>query len=409
MILSLFSVNMSGAGTDPTSPKYLPVKIVRQFSSTGSLVTQATSSSSRAEATPAECNIIEIKPTNCTDTYIKPVKYNVTELTSRQVKQEQSMTSPVERVQVENTQTEAPCPAATNNLIDELFKEFLTIKMETIEAEYQDKQAKERQEKDSQQQLPMKDNTYNICTDGDECSDGVGDANRKRHHSKEKNHKSKHKDRSRLKSSRHRNERRSQHGSHVEENSKDRHGSLEHQDEETVRVLDAKKKSSQVDGPKETVGTDGVSDNIKNVLTKTNVQTDRSGPTSPLSDRESVPCSAPNKHAIPIVRVVAVKGNKAGSGSSSRGTVLAESIHLKQEANARAEKEDSLWDIALSAKGDNVKSEKELPQSVFDDTGVKVKQHSGFKFGIKISEKNSDLISSQNKEEGGCNILGIDM
>ena len=546
MVLSLFSVDMSGTGTDLNSPRYRPVKIVRHFNSAGRLAS-STSSTTEVKSEPVECHLLELKPVECTVMDVEQSRRKTGELL--QMKQEANA---VEKYDDSALEAEVPGPANTSNLIDELFKEFLSIKMETIEAEYEEKlkkekEEKERREKERQLRLQAKDN--HECTNDVSNADGrwleskevgnadgrqreskevgnadggqleskevgnadgrqleskevgnadgrwieskeVGNADRRRPESKEvsnadgrwpeskevgsadrrrlerkevgnadgrqlkskevgnadgrwldskeKSHKSKHKDRSHHKSSKHKSERRSRHGSHWRDSDRDTHSShwrdsdrdthssQEQREEGTNnRVSDTDRRSSQTDSPG-ALQIDIASDNNTNGLTttgnsdgntntqtiKTDLQTQaESSDTASQNELESSACQVSNKHCIPIVRVVAVKSNKPSTekdGNDHRGKVVEVSTHLQQDATVRAEKDDSLWDIALSSKGQDAKSDKEpsASQSVFDNANVTVKPQGGFKFGIKISEKSTELISSQNKEEGRYSSLG---
>ena len=509
-MMSLFSVDMSGTGTDLNSPRYRPVKIVRHFNSTGRLAS-STSSTTEDKSEPVECHLVDIKPVECTVMDVEQTRHKTGELL--QVKPAVNATSPVVKREHSPPDADAPGPANTSNLIDELFKEFLSIKMETIEAEYEEKLRKEKEEKErreKERQLRLQAKDSHECTNDVSNADGrrleskevgnadgrrleskevgnvdgrrleskevgnadgrrleskevgnadgrrleskevgnadgrrleskeVGNADGRRLENKEKSHKSKHKERSHHKSSRHKNERRSRHGSHWRDSDRDTHSShwrdsdrdthssQEQREEGTNnRVSDTDRRSSQTDSPG-ALQIDIASDNNTNGLTTTgnsdgNTNTQKikkdlqtqaeSSDTASQSEFESSACQVSHKHRIPIVRVVAVKSNKSSTeteGSENRGKVVEVSTHLQQDATARAEKDDSLWDIALSSKGQDAKSDKEpsASQSVFDNANVTVKPQGGFKFGIKISEKSTELISSQNKEEGRYSSLG---
>ena len=197
----LFSVSMSGPGTGPMSPTYRRVKIVRNFTKD---VTTAKCSTVeiksikcidtdvepikgvdtdvgpiRGDVTDVEqikCDVTDVQPTKCDVTDVQPIRCDVTdvqpikcdltdvdpircdvtdvqptknvvpELPSGPMTKVSVVASPVDESISENTSTDAAQSASTSNLIDELFKEFLTVKMETIEAEYQAVQEAQKQQ-----------------------------------------------------------------------------------------------------------------------------------------------------------------------------------------------------------------------------------------------------------------------
>ena len=122
---------------------------------------------------------------------------------------------------------------------------------------------------------------------------------------------------------------------------------------------------------------------------------------SSQSDRESVVEGASDKHSVAIVRVFGVKGGKSDTDKPGEDTVSGKSKQVTQEASAKPEKDDPLWDFALSGKATDSKSAEEISQGVFDTTLVKGKQHVGFTFGLKITAQSVDRISRRNREEGG--------
>ena len=463
---------MSGTGIGPMTPNYRRVKIVRNFTKDA---TTAKCSTSTVEMTPIKCvdtyvepircdvtdvepikcidtdterircDVTDVEPIKCIDTNIEPIKCDVTDvdpincdvtvdveriknavpqqLTSCPMTKESVVASPVDKVNSESTSTDAAQSASTSDLIDELFKEFLAVKMESIEAEYQ-----AVQEAQKQQQILKTENTCAIDSPDaikGECSnDVVASPRRKRHHSsKDRTHKSKHKDRSRHKSGKHKKERR-RHGSHAEENRNDKNSSLACPTDRTDIVAKTENKFSSTDSPKEDLRTDvdirngldtvkleAINDSVVNSSTSqkarlpvdvNKMKTEIPTCASSQSDRESVVEGVSDKHDVPIVRVFGVKATKTDKpGEDAPETVSVKSKQATQEASSKPEKDDPLWDIALSAKANDGKSADEIPQGVFDTTHVKGKQHIGFTFGLKISAKSADRISRRNREEGG--------
>ena len=471
----LFSVSMSGTGTGLTSPNYRRVKIVRNFTkdaTTAKCSTVEIKSMKRidtgvepikgldtdvepikgdvtdvepikgldtdvepikgkvTDVEPIRCNITDVQPIKCDVTDVEPIKNAETDLTLVPMTEQSVVVSPVDETNSENTSIDAAQFASTSNLIDELFKEFLTVKMETIEAEYQAVQEAQKQ------QLLKTENTRAIdsceAVKG-ECSNDVVSPRRKRHHSKDKTHKSKH--RSRHKSSKHKKDR-SRHGSHAEENSSDKNSSFGWPTEGTDILTKTENKFCSTNGPREDLGTDVDTNNARNGLDSVKsagvidsvdsktvhkarlpVDVDKINTKSPVScassqsDRELVVEGASDKHGIasdknsvPIVRVFGVKGGKADTdkpGEYTEGIVSGKSKPATMEASAKPEKDDPLWDFALSGKATDSKSAEEIPQGVFDTTIMKGKQHVGFAFGLKITTESVDRISRRNREEGG--------
>ena len=384
---------------------------------------------------PIKCDVTDVQPIKCNITDVERIKNILPDVTSRPMTKESVVASPVDEANSENTSIDAAQSTSTSNLIDELFKEFLAVKMETIEAEYQ-----AVQEAQKQQLLLKTENTRAIdsceAVKGECSNDVVASPRRKRHHSKDKTHKSKH--RSRHKSSKHKKDR-SRHGSHAEENSSDKNSSFGWPMEGTDIVVKTGKEFCLTNSPKEELRTDVDTNNARNGLDTVksaaidesvvnsstaqaqkarlpaNVDINKMNTKSPIScasqsDRETVVEGASDKHGIasdknsvPIVRVFGVKGTKADTdkpGEDTQGIVSGKSKQATMEASAKPEKDDPLWDFALSGKATDSKSAEEIPQGVFDTTLVKGKQHVGFTFGLKITTESVDRISRRNREEG---------